>query len=62
MWMVVHPLVPVSRTNSPSPLIPLPSRERGKWGPSFPVEAGIHRVEAAVILDLIQNPQGGACR
>ena len=27
--------------------------------PSFPAEAGIHRVARTVILDLIQNPQGG---
>ena len=26
---LIHPLIPVSGTGSPSPLIPLPSRERG---------------------------------
>ena len=33
-WLVclVHPLILVSRAGSPSPLIPLPSRERGLVG------------------------------
>ena len=52
IWVMVgcgfHPLLPVSRTGTPSPLIPLPSREMGK-------------VVCVVLLTCVTPPPCGYC-